>query len=121
MTTWSQDYPALPGSADAAAHYARAVVAEHLPGRADRAPRLLKEMFAVGLARSTPHSSMNLITLIAEHGKAKIRFELHYANDLDAPDPPAAHQMVSALSNAYGEHDTRSGKLIYAELWEQPS
>jgi hypothetical protein len=120
VTTWTQDYPALPGSADAAARYARTIVAEHLPGRADDAEKIVREMLAVGIARSAARSTMNLITVITEVAAASghVHFELHYANDAaGTADPASAHQVVSALSNAYGEQDTRDGRMLYAVLW----
>lgn len=119
MTTWSQDYPALPGSADAAAHYARTVVAEHLPGRGDDAGKLVLEIFRIGLCRSSPLSNLNLITIFDDTPKTRLRFELHFPNDTFEPDAQLAHQTVSALADAYGEQYTRRGRMIYAELWEQ--
>ncbi|WP_219512663.1 hypothetical protein [Nonomuraea ceibae] len=104
----------------AAAHYAQALVSETLPRRASDAYHLAQQLFAVGLARSSPVSNLNLITLVDRTPTGqRIRFELHYANDLNDADAPEAHRAVSALSNAYGEQDTRRGKMIYAELWER--
>lgn len=116
MTTWTQDYPALPGSALAAAHYAQALVSEHIPRRADDAYQLTQHLFAVGLARSSPISNMNLITVV-DPGQ-RIRFELHFPNDVRTSDAELAHQQLSALADAYGEQYTRRGRMIYAELWE---
>lgn len=116
VTTWTQDYPALPGSALAAAHYAQALVSEHIPRRAADAYTLAQHLFAVGLARSSPISNMNLITIV-DPGR-RIRFELHFPNDIHGGDAQLAHQAVSALSDAYGETYTRRGRMIYAELWE---
>lgn len=120
MTTWTQDYPALPGSATAAAHYAHTIVQERLPGRADDAQKIVREMFAVGVARSTPLSNMNLITVIEDNlgERGHVHFELHYANDAaDSNDPRDAHQIVSALSDSYGERRTNEGRMLYADLW----
>jgi hypothetical protein len=62
---------------------------------------------------------MNLITTAntTANTPGKIRFELHYANDVAGSDASQAHKLLSALSNAYGERETRAGRMIYAELW----
>lgn len=119
VTTWTQDYPALPGSAKAAAHYAHTIVQQRLPDRADDAQKIVSNMFAIGIAKSTQSSAMNLITVIDDEIlRGHVHFELHYANDAaDGKDPRDAHQIVSALSDSYGEHRTHSGRMLYADLW----
>ncbi len=118
MTTWTQDYPALAGSADAAAQLAYTVANQHLPGRASDAYTLVEHLFSAGLAKSSPGSDMNLITV---EEPSKIRFELYFPND--QPDPTSAataYQAVSKLADAYGERPTkRGGRMIYAELWAE--
>lgn len=116
MTTWTQDYPALPGSADAAAQLADTVVAEHLPRRRNDAGPLVRKLFACALARTS--TSLNLKTVVDDQ-PFRARFELHYRDDVDAADAPGAHEVVSRLADAYGEQPTPSGRMIYAELWDR--
>lgn len=112
---WIQDYPAKPGSADAAAQRAHAVVAKHLPHRVHDAAELVRELFTCALAKSGPTGNLNLVTVVHPN---TARFEVHYPNDLDAPDPPTAYQAVSVLADASGLRPTRHGRMIYAELWD---
>ncbi|WP_144070077.1 hypothetical protein [Nonomuraea indica] len=115
MTTWTQDYPALEGSADAAARLAYTVANQHLPGRASDAFTLVEHLFSAGLARSSPASNLNLIT---EAERGRVRFELHYPNDqADTTGSATAVLEVSRLADAYGERPTRRGRMMYAELW----
>ncbi|MGA5764457.1 hypothetical protein [Nonomuraea bangladeshensis] len=120
MTTWTQDYPALPGSAHAAAAYADAIVGEHLPGRGGDAGKIVRGLFQAALARSSPLSRLNLTTIFDDSPRRFLRFELVFPNDVDAPDAPLAHQIVSALADSCGETWTRRrrDRMIYAELWE---
>jgi hypothetical protein len=113
VTTWIQDYPALPGSADSAARLADTVTAEHLPGRRADAGPLVRQLFECALARSNSASVVKLITVV---DSLRARFEVHYLNDLNVPDPLSAHQAVSALSDACGEERKHDGRMIYAEL-----
>ncbi|MFD1537946.1 hypothetical protein [Nonomuraea guangzhouensis] len=118
MTTWTQDYPALPGSAHAAARLAHALATARSPRRASAAYRLVEHLFGCALARSSPSSNLNLIIVIED---GKIHFEVHYPNDHKAAfDTATAYQTVSALADAYGEGQTRRGRMIYAELWVMP-
>ncbi|WP_433509552.1 hypothetical protein ACQP2T_37095 [Nonomuraea sp. CA-143628] len=118
MTTWTQDYPALPGSAQAAARLAQALATARSPQRASVVYRLVENLFGCALARSSPRGNLNLI-IVVERGR--IHFEVHYPNDhRAAADAPAAFQTVSALADAYGETQTKRGRMIYAELWMVP-
>lgn len=116
VTTWTQDYPPLPGSADAAAQMADTVVAEHLPRRRRDAAPLVRALIGAALAK-TSHS-LNLKTVVDDE-PFRARFELHYRNDIETSDPLGVHQAVSRLADAYGEQRTRDGRMIYAELWDR--
>jgi len=114
VTTWTQDYPAVPGSADAAAQHARTVAGLHMPQHRAAAAALVKAMITVGVAWSSSHATLNLVTIVSG---GHVRFELHYADDLDVDDPVPAHELISALANAYGERRGGGGRMLYAELW----
>lgn len=119
MTTWTQDYPALPGSAHAAAKLAHTVAYQHLPGRAVDAHKVVAALFAVGLAKSSSSSILNLIT---QADGQRVRFELYFPNDQTAADDTtAAYQSVSALADSAGEKRTGQGRgrMMYAELWRR--
>ena len=118
MTTWTQDYPALPGSAHAAAKLAHTVAYQHLPGRALDAHKVVDAMFAVGLAKSSTSSILNLIT---QADGQRVRFELHYPNDQkdNEATTTAAYQNVSALADSSGDNRTERGRMVYAELWRR--
>lgn len=114
MAIYTQDYAALPGSADAAAHHARTIAGEHATRRQADAEQVVRDMIAIGLASTGAGGSLNLITT-AEYGRVK--FELYYPDDVeDAVVPPDAHRRVSRTADAYGEDGTRSGRMIYAVL-----
>ncbi|MET8866562.1 hypothetical protein ABZW11_26790 [Nonomuraea sp. NPDC004580] len=115
MTTWTQDYPAAPGSAEAAARHARTVAELHMPARAQDASEIVSAMFAVGVARSSAQTALNLVTEVDDDSRT-VRFALHYAGDVHAPDPADSHQVLSRLADAYGERSGRGGRMVYAEL-----
>lgn len=114
MPIFTQDYVALPGSVEAAAHHARAVAGAHLADRQAEAEQLVRDMFSIGLGATAPGGVLGLVTTADDGG---IRFELIYPNDAIEPViPPSAHRQVSAAADRYGEGRVRSGRMIYAEL-----
>ena len=118
VTTLTQDYAALPGSADAAAQHARTVVAEyqpHEPQRADDAATIVKSLFLDALTRTSLGGNISLITTIDSE---RIRFEMHDPDeDIPGAEPPiGVHRRVSALADAYGAARTRTGHMTYAEI-----
>lgn len=114
MAIFTQDYVALPGSVEAAAHHARAVAGAHLADRQAEAEQLVRDMFSIGLGATAPGGILGLVTTA---GAGVIRFELSYPNDAIEPTiPPSAHRQMSATADRYGEGRTRTGRMIYAEL-----
>lgn len=74
----------------------------------------------MGLARSKRNANLNLVTLIDRTPVGlKIRFELHYPDDMPAPDALSAFEAMSTVADAYGECGTRTGRMTYGELWER--
>jgi hypothetical protein len=115
----TQDYPVLAGSAVVAANYMKALVGRYIPERADDAHKLAEGLFACALERSRTNGYLNLITMIDQTPfGVKVRFELHYPNDLPDADVRSASQALSTLADAYGERETRRGRMTYGELWE---
>lgn len=119
MTTWTQNYPSLPGSGTAAAHYAQALVSETIPERKQDAFALVEAMFQIGVTRSSVTTDLNLVSIADNLPRGRrVKFELTYANDIDTPDPPTAHQLLSRVADAYGERRAvHGGRIVYAELW----
>ncbi len=118
VTTLTQDYAALPGSADAAAQHARTVVAEYQPyerQRADDAAAIVKALFLDALTRTSLGGNISLITTIDSE---RIRFEMHDPGErIPGAQPPiGVHERISALADAYGSAKTRRGRMAYAEL-----
>ncbi|MER7365591.1 hypothetical protein [Nonomuraea wenchangensis] len=118
MTTWTQDYPALPDSSLAAARCARALVEQFDPARSDDGYKVVEELFRVALARCSLGGTVNLKAMADRTPRGpRLRFELHFPDDANSPEPPEAHQALSALADAYGERRSRDGRLAYAEIW----
>ncbi|MEV0620889.1 hypothetical protein AB0I81_46715 [Nonomuraea sp. NPDC050404] len=120
VTTWTQDYPARESSAEAAARHVKRLLESCIPSRADDAHKLAVKLFAWGLARSKKNANLNLITMI-DHtpGGLKVRFELHYPFDMPALDTRLAFEAMCGFADAYGECNTRTGRMTYGELWER--
>ncbi|GAA2205763.1 hypothetical protein GCM10009850_012210 [Nonomuraea monospora] len=119
MTAWSQKYPVRDESGATAARHVRALLETLLPARADDAHELARELFAWALARSRASGKLNLVTMIERTPSGlKVRFELHYPDDLPSADTRQAWSAMSTLADAYGECPTRRGRMTYGELWE---
>lgn len=88
MPIFTQDYVALPGSVEAAAHHARAVAGAHLADRQAEAEQLVRDMFSIGLGATAPGGVLGLVTTADDGG---IRFELIYPNDAIEPVIPRLH------------------------------
>ncbi|WP_326646717.1 hypothetical protein OG884_19005 [Streptosporangium sp. NBC_01755] len=115
MPTFTQDYPALPGSIDAAVQHARTVVKQCQPDRVDDAEQVVRALFADALTRTPLDGNISFITAV---DLSHVRFEIHDAN---TPVPgaladPGAHRLVSALADRYGSGGTRNGHKAWAEL-----
>ncbi|MFN2636805.1 MAG: hypothetical protein ABR585_07260 [Gemmatimonadaceae bacterium] len=118
MPTFSQDYPPLLGSIDAAVQHARTVVGDQQPDRVDDAAKIVRALFVDALTRTGSAGNISLITSV---NSSRIRFEIH---DPNTPIPgatldPDAHRLISALADQYGSGGTRGGHVAWAELHDR--
>ncbi|MBG0828585.1 hypothetical protein HS041_12475 [Planomonospora sp. ID67723] len=114
MATWTQDYPPLPGSVDAAVLHARTIAEQHQPSRVDDAAEIVRALFRDALTRTGPDGNINLITTV---DIGLIRFEVHDPNTpTGAVLDPDVHRLASARADWYGSTGTRAGHMVWAEL-----
>ncbi|WP_433363860.1 hypothetical protein [Streptosporangium sp. CA-115845] len=115
MPTFTQDYPALPGSIDAAVQHARTVAKQYQPDRVDDAEQVVRVLFTDALTRTAPSGNISFITTV---DFSHVRFEIHDANTPvpGASTNPGTHQLVSALADRYGSGGTRGGHMAWVEL-----
>ncbi|MEO3860843.1 hypothetical protein [Acrocarpospora sp. B8E8] len=118
MTTLSQEYAALSGSAEAAALHARTIVEEHQPDRAEAAAEVVRLLVADALARTPPGDNVGLVTIV---GGGVVRFEVRDPDlVVDGAEPPfALLSTVSTLADRFGDGRVRegAGHMAYAEIF----
>lgn len=115
MTTLTQDYAALPASADAAAQHARAVVGARFPTRAEDAAEAVRLLFLAAVPHAPEGGAVNVITT---SGIDVIRFEVLDAGLPAEEAPTGVYSEISRRADRYGEGRSRNGgRMAYVEIF----